>query len=356
MLSIAGNRLSEVLKIAGQAAAARSPIDILTHLRLQGEAGGSTLAVTGSDLSLTVIATVPASIGPDDVDVCLPADKLQAVASIGAASVIFSRKDSKVIARAGSCRLTIPSIPGAGYPKVKIEGTPTATFSAPGLTALIPTVAFAAAGPKEHARPYLRNLWVESDGAAIHVTASNGAMLASNCLPIATEEFGVPFSVEAAELFASVGVEDFQIFERHIVGQRDGVKVICNRPPAKYFEWRRALPVPKQHVSFNREALLQVCPLHRLFDIKGVVRFEQDYDVCSISITDGTQAVDAELEIKERGDESHLEGSFDGPSLLRLLGQVKTENVLISWADSDTPGAHLLQDGSWRGLLAPLRV
>ncbi|MDF3837108.1 hypothetical protein P3W85_29755 [Cupriavidus basilensis] len=356
MLSIAGNKLSEALKIASQAAAARSPIDILTHLRLQGEAGGTTLAVTGSDISLTVIATVPASIGPDDVDICLPADKLQAVASMGAASVIFTKKDSKVIARAGSCRLTIPALPGGNYPEVKIEGKPTALFDAPGLTALIPTVAFAVAGPKEHARPYLRNLWVESDGTAIHVTASDGAMLASNCLPVATSEFGIPISAEGAELFASIGVEQFQIFERHIVGQRAGVKVICNRPQAKYFEWRRALPNPTEHVAFRREDLLQVCPLHRLFDTKGIVRFEQDYDVCSISITDGNQAVDAELEIKERGEESHLEGAFDGPNLLRLLGQVKTESVLISWADSEKPGAYLLQDGSWRGLLMPLRA
>ncbi|MDR3381772.1 hypothetical protein [Cupriavidus basilensis] len=356
MLSIAGNKLSEALKAAGQAAAARSPIDILTHIRLQGDAGGNTLALTGSNLSMTVTATVPASIGPDDVDVCLPADKLQAVAGMGAAAVTFTKKDSKVVAKAGACRLTISSIPGKNYPETLVEGEPVASFEAPGLTALIPTVAFAVAGPKEHSRPYLRNLFVESDESSIHVTASNGFMLASNCLPIATSAFKATITADAAELFAAVGVEEFKVFEKHIVGRRAGVKVVCNRPDSNYIDWRRALPKPAEHVAFSREDLLQVCPLHRVFGSKGVVRFEQDDDLCALSIKDGDQSVDASLELKERGEDSHLEGSFDGPCLLRLIGQVKTENVLISWADNKTPGALLFQDGSWRGLLMPLRA
>lgn len=356
MLSIAGDKLSEALKAAGQAAAARSPLEILTHIRLQGEAGGNTLAMTGSDSHLTVIATVEASIGPAPVDVCLPADKLQAIAGMGSSMVTLTKKDAKVVAKAGPCRLTVPFLPGKNYPVTRIDGEPVASFEAPGLAALIPTVAFAVAGPKVHDRPYLRNLWIESDGSAIHVTACDGFMLASNCLPIPTGSFGVPISSEAAELFAAVGVEEFQIFERHIVGRRAGVKVVCNRPPTKYFEWRRLLPIPTQHVTFSREDLLQVCPLHRSFDAKGVVRFEQDGTGCAITITDGNQAVDAWLETKDTGEESRLEGAFDGPSLLRMLGQVKTENVSFSWADSETPGAHLLQDGSWRGLLVPLRA
>ncbi|RWA55306.1 hypothetical protein AU476_07300 [Cupriavidus sp. UYMSc13B] len=71
--------------------------------------------------------------------------------------------------------------------------------------------------------------------------------------------------------------------------------MICNRPPAKYFDWRRLFPVPDQFVTFSRDDLLKVCPLHKVFDNNGVIRFEQDGDLCAITISDTVQAVDATL-------------------------------------------------------------
>ncbi|RWA55307.1 hypothetical protein AU476_07305 [Cupriavidus sp. UYMSc13B] len=220
MFSIAGNHLTDALKATVQAAAARSPLVVLTHIRVQGAAESGTLTLTGSDGYITAIATVPASVGPDDVDVCVPADKLQAIAGMAAAAIVFSKKDAKVIARAGSCRVTVPTIPGASFPSPNIEGAPIAEFDAPGLTSLIPSVAFAIAGQKVHDKPFLRNLWVESDGASIHVVGCDGFMLAANCLPIECEKFGVTITSEGASLLGAVGAEHFQIYENHVVGSR----------------------------------------------------------------------------------------------------------------------------------------
>jgi DNA polymerase III sliding clamp (beta) subunit (PCNA family) len=356
MLTIAGNQLSAAMKSAGLAAAAKSPLDVLTHIHLRGQPGGDTLEVTGSDGSQTVTATIAASIGPDAVDICLPADKLNAVAGMSSPTVSLARKGEKVVATAGTCKITMPALPGASYPRIKVEGAPTARFEAPGLTALIPTVAFAAAGPRVHDRPYLRNLWLESDGSAIHLVGCDSFMLAANCLPVATAEFGVPLSSDAADLLASVGAVEFEIYERHIVGRRPGITVTCIRPATQYFPWRRLIPAPGQYVTFRREELLRVCPLHRLFDKTGVVRFQQDGNVCSIAISDGQQSVDAYVAVTEWGEESHLEAAFNGPNLLSMLGQTKAETVSLSWQGDQSSGACLLQDGSWRGLLVPMRA
>lgn len=365
MFSIAGNHLSAALKAAGQAVASKSVLPVLTHIRLQAAAGDGAVTFTGSDGHMSVIATVPADVEDEAVDICLPVDKLTAAAGMGAPTIIFTEKDGKTIARAGRCRLTIPTLPGRSFPEPKIVGTQIASFDAPGLTALIPTVAFAIAGPKQHDKPFLRSLWLECDGEAVHLVGCDGFMLAANCLPVSPSnfgeklsEFGITITGDAAELLANVGAEHFEIYESHVVGSRDGVRVICNKQGAKYFDWRRMIPRPDQFVTFARNDLLQICPLHRIFDEQGAIRFEQDGGDCAISISNGTQSVDAEIELKARADEAHLDASFDGPNLLRLLSQVKTDDVSLSWASNKqhSTGVCLLQDGSWRGILSPLRA
>lgn len=365
MFSIAGNHLSAALKAVSQAAAPKSVLPVLTHIRLQAEADAQAVTFTGSDGHMSVTATVPADVHDDAFDICLPVDKLNAAAGMGAPTITFAKQEGKTIARAGRCRLTIPTLPGKSFPEPKIVGAQIASFDAPGLAALIPTVSFAIAGPKQHDKPFLRSLWVECDGESVHLVGCDGFMLAANCLPIAPSnfgeqvaKFGITITGDAADLLASVGVEKFEIYESHVVGSRDGVRVICNKQGTKYFDWRRMIPRPDQFVTFARNDLLQICPLHRIFDEQGAIRFEQDGGDCAISISNGSQSVDAEIELKGRADEARLDASFDGPNLLRLLGQVKTDDVSLSWATNKdrSTGVCLLQDGCWRGILSPLRV
>ena len=365
LLSMTRKHLSEAFKAASQAAPSKSPLAILTHIRLQATEGDQAVTFTGSNTHMTVQATVPAEVFEQSVDICLPADKLAALVGMAAEDVSFTANDAKVIARAGSCRLTIPFLPGRDFPEVKLDGDPIAVMEAPGLTEIIPTVAFAVAGMFRHDKPILRNLWIECDGEAVHLVGCDSYMLAANSLPVSPTEFGATIAkfgvcipADGADLFSKVGATRFEIYEKHIVGSRDGFRIECGHQGAKYFDWRRMIPKADQFVTFSRDELLQICPLHRVFDQKGVIRFEQDGADCAITITDGTQAVDADIPIKARSDEAHIENSFDGPNLLRLLGQVKTEEVAFSWASQRKQdfSVYLLQDGSWRGILTSLRV
>ncbi|GJG92876.1 hypothetical protein [Cupriavidus pauculus] len=365
MLTITRKHLSDAFKAASQAAPSKSPLHILTHIRLQATEDVQAVTLTGSNTHMTVQATVPAEIFGDCIDICLPADKLSALVGMTAEDVSFTAKDAKVIARAGSCRLTIPSLPGRDFPEARIEGEPIAVLDAPGLTEMIPTVSFAVAGMFRHDKPILRNLWIECDGEAVHMVGCDSFMLAANSLLVAPAEFGetiAPFGVclaaDGADLLSKVGATRFEIYEKHIVGSRDGIRIECGHQGAKYFDWRRMIPKADQFVTFSRDELLQICPLHRVFDQKGVIRFEQDGADCAITITDGMQAVDAEIPVKARSEEAHLDNSFDGPNLLRLLGQVKTDDVALSWASQGKQdfSVYLLQDGSWRGILTSLRV
>ncbi|WP_137923915.1 hypothetical protein [Cupriavidus sp. 2SB] len=364
MFSISGKALSDAFKIASQAVLPRSPFPAFTHIRVMARADAESLSFTGSSGHVTVTVNAEAEL-VDDLDVCLPADKLNAVCGMGAERVTFTADGAKVVARAGKCRLTMLSLPGQDFALPNLEGSPEVVFDAPGLTDLIPSVSFAAAGPKYHDRPILRNLWVECDGTSIHLVASDNLMLAVNAVPAASGEFGrdIPsfgFALPdaAADLLSTIGADHFEVFPGHVLASRRGVKIVCSRTPGQYGQWRRIIPNPDQFVTFSREDLAKVCPLHRIFDTVGAIRLEQDGNYCSLTIADGSQAVEAELELTQFSEESHLEATFVGAQLMRMLGQVKTDDVSLSWATpkDKAPTVFLLQDGSWRGVLSTLRT
>lgn len=363
MFTINGKALADAFKTASQATLPRSPLPAFTHIRVMAREGGQ-LSFIGSSGLVTVCAVADADVD-DDVDICLPADKLNAVCGMGAESVRFTADGVKVTARAGKCRLTMLSMPGRDFAMPNIEGKPEVVFDAPGLTALIPSVSFAAAGPKYHDKPILRNVWVECDGTSIHVVASDNRMLAANAIPAVSGEFGQDLPAfgfalpeASADLLTAIGADHFEVFPGHVLASRIGVKMICSRTPGQYLQWRRIIPNPDQFVTFSREDLTKVCPLHRVFDTIGAVRLEQDGNFCSLTIADGPQAVEAELELKQFSEESHLDAVFVGEQLMRMLGQVKTEEVSLSWTKpkNDAPAVYLLQDGGWRGVLGTLRV
>ena len=111
MFTINGKALSDAFKAANQAVLPKSPLPAFTHVRLVGRANTDSVRLIGSSGYLTVSAAAEAAVD-DDVDLCLPADKLNAICSLGADSVTFKDEKGKVVARAGRTRMTLPTLPG----------------------------------------------------------------------------------------------------------------------------------------------------------------------------------------------------------------------------------------------------
>ncbi|WP_244785463.1 hypothetical protein [Cupriavidus pauculus] len=365
MFTINGKALSDAFKAANQAVLPKSPLPAFTHVRLVGRANTDSVRLIGSSGYLTVSAAAEATVD-DDVDLCLPADKLNAICSLGADSVTFKDEKGKVVARAGRTRMTLPTLPGDIFPMPKLDGEPEAVFDSPELTAKIETVAFAIAPQGRVDKPILRNLWIECDGEYAHLVGCDGLTMATNVVPVIPTAFGgtvPPFGIAvpdaAASILGNIGADHFEVHKGHLLASGRCVQIICTLAPGRYIDWKRLLPNPDQFVTFSRDDLTTVCPLHRTFDrVEGIIRMEQDGKYCSITISSEAHSVEADVELKQITLDSHLEASFVGSQLLRLIGQVKTEEVSISWVqpENSPPLSYLLQDGSWRGLLQPMRV
>ncbi|HBD35946.1 hypothetical protein [Cupriavidus sp. UBA2534] len=365
MFSITGKALSDAFKAAAQAALPKSPLPVFTHIRVVSRADTGGIRLIGTTGYITVSAAADADVD-EDVDLCLPADKLNAICSLGAASITFSVEKGKVVARAGRTRMSVPTLPGDIFPMPKLEGEPEASFDSPDLTDKIGTVSFAVAAQGRIDKPILRNLWLEYDGQSAHLVGCDGLMLATNIVPITPPEFGagVPaFGIAipdaSAAILCNIGADHFEVYKGHLLASQSGIQIICTLAPGRYIDWKRLLPNPNQFVTFSRDDLTKVCPLHRTFDsVGGIIRIEQDGNFCSLAISGDSQSVEADLELKQLSEESHLDASFVGAQLMRLLGQVKTDDVSLSWAQpkDGPPLSYLLQDGSWRGLLQPMRM
>lgn len=365
MFSITGKALKDAFAAANQAVLPKSPLPAFTHVRVAGRAGTGGIRLIGSSGYLTVSASAEADVD-EDVDLCLPADKLNAICSLGAASITFTSDKGKIVARAGRTRMSVPTLPGDIFPMPKLEGEPEAVFDAPDLTSKIGTVSFAIAAQGRIDKPILRNLWIECDGESAHLVGCDGLTMATNVVPVTpaafgagVPTFGIALPDTSASILASIGADHFEVYKGHLLASGADVQVICTLAPGKYIDWKRLLPNPNQFVTFSRDDLVKVCPLHRTFDsVDGIIRMEQDGNYCSLTISSEAHSVEADLELKQVTMESHLDASFVGSQLMRLLGQVKTEDVSLSWVQPENgpPPSYLLQDGSWRGLLQPMRI
>lgn len=365
MFSISGKALSDAFKAANQAALPKSPLPAFTHIRVVGRAETGGVRLIGSSGYVTVSASAKAEVD-EDVDLCLPADKLNAICSLGAESITFKDEKGKMVARAGRTRMTVPTLPGDIFPMPKLDGKPEAAFDAPDLTGKIDTVSFAIAAQGRIDKPILRNLWIECDGQSAHLVGCDGLTMATNVVPVipaafgeSVPAFGIAIPDTSGAILGSIGANHFEVYKGHLLASGGDVQIICTLAPGRYIDWKRLLPNPNQFVTFSRDDLTKVCPLHRTFDsVGGIIRIEQDGNFCSLAISGESQSVEADLELKQLSEESRLDAAFVGSQLMRLLGQVKTDDVSISWAQpkDGPPLSYLLQDGSWRGLLQPMRM
>lgn len=231
MLKIELSALKQAVDLAGRVVNPRGIIPALSMIRITTD-GANGVRFTGTDQahSLSVIAKADVQ---SEFDVCVPADRLRAIAGLSGerARIKLDDERKKLEISMGTSRFSMGYIAGMNQPEIKIEGEPIAEFEAPGLIEMIDTVSFAVAGNKEHTRPFLQNVWIESDGSAIHLVAGDGFRVVSNSLPLATPEFGVPISANTAKELARLPVTKFRVFDRYMIAVGDGIRFIATFGP-----------------------------------------------------------------------------------------------------------------------------
>lgn len=355
MLKIELSALKEAVDLAGRVVNSRGIIPVLSMIRITTD-GANAVRFTGTDTvhSLSVMADADVH---SEFDVCVPADRLRAVAGLSGdrARLKLDEERKKLEISMGTSRFSMGYIPGINHPEIKIDGEPVAEFEAPGLIDMIDTVVFAVAGNKEHSRPFLQNVWVESDGSAIHLVAGDGFRVVSNSIPLPTPEFGVPISANTAKELSRLPVSKFRVFERYMIAAGDGIRFIAARPVVKYMRWREVFPQAVHSIKVPKAALTEICSIHRQFGTDGHVRFETDGSECVIQARGETDDIEIIVPIEASSEEALLTAKFSASLLQPMIAQVSGESVEFLWAKNGPDMPRAIQSGSWRGVIAPVK-
>lgn len=355
MLKIELSALKEAVDMAGRVVNTRGILPVLSMICITTD-GDNAVRFTGTDTvhSLSIVAEADVHSA---FDICVPADRLRAVAGLSGerARLKLDEERNKLEISMGTSRFSMAYVNGEQHPTMKIEGDPVAEFEAPGLVDLLGTVSFAVASNKEHAQPYLQNVWVESDGTSIYLVAGDGFRIVSNSIPLATQEFGVPISSNTAKELVRLPVSKFLVFERHIVAIGDRIQFIASRPASKYPNWRRVFPKVVHSIKVPKAALAEICPIHRQFGTDGYVRFETEGHECVIQVKGDTDDIEVIVPIEASSDEALLNVWLSAALLQQMIDQVSGDSVEFMWEENGPQWPRMIQSGSWRGVLAPVK-
>lgn len=355
MLNIELSALKNAVSLAARVVNTRGIIPALSMIRIKTD-GAAGVCLTGTDTvhSLSVMADATVH---QPMDVCVPADRLAAVAGLSGerAKVKLDEERKKLEISMGTRRFSMGYIPGDCHPEIKIEGDPVAEFEAPGLVEMLDTVVFAVAGNKEHTRPFLQNVWVESDGSAIHLVAGDGFRVVSNSMPLPTPEFGVPISASTAKELARLPVSKFRVFDRYMIAVGDGIRFIAARPVVKYMRWREVFPQAVHSIKVPKAALTEICSIYRQFGTDGHVRFETEGSECVIQARGETDDIEIIVPIEASSEEALLTAKFSASLLQPMIAQVTGDSVEFLWAKNGPDMPRAIQSGSWRGVIAPVK-
>jgi DNA polymerase-3 subunit beta len=167
----------------------RSPIPMLTHLRIS--AGDGVVQFTATDLDLILVGVLQAKIEVAG-DATAPAQELHDIArQLSTKTMRLETEDRSIVIRGGRARLRLDGLPPEDFPDFKADNLPW-YFEIEGaeVDRLISDVAFAAA--TEERRFYLNGVHLHVAGDALRVVSCDGNRLAKSETSLPKGTAGMP--------------------------------------------------------------------------------------------------------------------------------------------------------------------
>lgn len=221
-------------------------LPILTHIRVR--LGG----IDASNNSMQI--TAPVDGKGDPINVCVPADRIKAAASVAGEKIVFHQeREGLYVIKAGKHRFTTPTLPGQDFPIID-EVEPQATFQSSTLGAAIGRVAFASA--KSDIRPYFNGVTVECENGTIEATAMSSGMLATVAAGHHHQPFQAIIPNEAVEVLVKVGDATWMISRSMVVVETDDARIVAKTVDATPPGWRRLMTSTQSSVTIPRQELV----------------------------------------------------------------------------------------------------
>ena len=348
ILTVQRDALLPVLERAAGVIASRTSIDILQHLRLRAE--GESLHITGTDLEITVEASLPAQIEGAPLAFTAPGGMLHDIVkklAEGAAVRIEAERGGQMVVKAGRSRFTLHTLSAEDFPDLP-EREILHRFTLPRKTieVLLARVAFAAS--TDEARYYLNGVfWHVEDGNLVSV-ATDGHRLALMRAPAPEGASGMPGTIiprdTAGEILkllkgskedeVAIGVSPFAI-TLAIGATRLTSKLIDGTFP----DYQRVIPRRNDKVAnAERDDLLRAADRVSTISSERAravrLRFSEDALELAVTNPDAGSSSD-EVEIDYAG--TPVEIGFNARYFADALGAIEGDVVKIALFDAGSP-------------------
>lgn len=357
--------LAEALSTAGRAATGRSAaLPVLTGLRL--EVAGDRLVVTGSDLDLTIQATVDVG-GDTDGGVVLPA-RLAAdiVRSLGTGKVEVATVGDEVSITNGRSQFSVRPLSFDDYPKVQSSTVSSVTLPSAEFGEALRQVVRATSNDEQ--RQVLTGVLMTAEGDGLRMVATDSYRLAVRDLAgqhvlEAGQKVLVPGRA-LAELQRLVGGGDtvtMHLGERDAAFEVGSVRLTTRLIDGDFPDYRRLIPASQPNaLTVSREALIEAIRRVKILakESSTPVRLQMGGDTLRLTaITQDIGNASEELDAAFEGTE--LVVAFNPDFLMAGIEACTGDSVTLSTSDGMRPAIVRSQSESgtdYLYLLMPVRV
>lgn len=321
----------------------RQAMPILSNVMLAAE--GGELRVTGTDLEVELVSSIPLDAS-EDGDVTVPGRKLLDIlkALPDDAAIEVSHEKDRLVIRSGKSRFTLSTLPAAEFPLVEdINPQKRFELAQSTLKTLLDRTAFSMA--QQDVRYYLNGLLLELRGDVLRGVATDGHRLALYDVAAETGDSRLQVIVprkgvlELQRLLgdaeADVAVE---IGSNHIRLEAGGLRFTSKLIDGRFPDYERVIPQGgDKAIVADRQSLREALA-------RTAILSNEKYRGIRLTLAPGTLSLQAhnpeqeeaeeELELDYNGGD--LEIGFNVTYLMDALGAVQGESVKLGLADSNS--------------------
>jgi DNA polymerase-3 subunit beta len=365
-LTVPRKTLLEALRNAGEAAAARSTIPILSHVRLT--TGNGTLSVAGTDLDLAIEATVEAEVakqGSCTAPAATLKDIVAKLASDAAVTLKFNDGRATLGVSAGGYRTTLTTLDVADFPAAA-PPVDAVQFHMPAATLhdLLARTRFAIC--LEETRYYLGGVFLHVAGDALHAVATDGHRLAliDTQVPDGASQMPSVIVPRAAVLqllrLAEGSAEQVEIVvsASRLAAKIGKVQLITKLIDGTFPEYQRVIPQDNPHLL--RVARSELAAVSARVAIVGdgkarPIKLTLEHGTLSVTARDPAVG-EAQEDLPAEYDGPPIEVGFQARYVADILDQI-SGNVEMLLQDGNAPTVWRGQaDASALYVLMPMRV
>ncbi|MGC1508907.1 DNA polymerase III subunit beta [Ketobacter sp.] len=308
---------------------------------------GDQLLLTGTDLEVELVARVTLDSQFENAEITVPAKKLLDICKSlpEESSVQFILEDQKLLVKAGRSRFSLATLPSNEFPNLEdASGTTRFSINQGYLKSVIDRTGFAMA--QQDVRFYLNGMLFEVSTNLLRAVATDGHRLALCNAEIQCEvdqavQAIVPRKgvLELSKLFTDMDADvSVSLSSNHIRVEDTDLRFTSKLIDGKFPDYERVLPKNSDKTVISDKDEMKQC-----FSRVSILSNEK-YRGVRIRLLDGSLTTVANNPEQEEAEETinvdyhgaELEIGFNVNYLLDVMNVIRSENVKILMADSNS--------------------